>query len=388
MNSGNDPELHEDAVPPTVDQNIRSQINRISNTELFNSNPLYPRNADQNPVEPIDLIHFVFVFAHEDWEKFHEFYEWFKDIVSTSPYGDQVKMEKYDSHVLPPARDDNIRDVCERAIFILPFLSHHYCTNKYLTFFLTEGIGCTRLHPKCPSIAGNVSYVVEKQKKYAIRPVFTADPHSGAYRIPTGLTMIRGIDYHNNEMEYVKYHVNEMIKESVRNFNERKDAMQRALTGVDRFEMLTGADRFVRNQEPLSTSDRDEADDNWSITGNEECTLNSPNQDSGIPAAEGRDFKETLQNNQSIEGADTPPNHVSTVREATESSNQTDTDIQEGAHRTTQHSTSNLDKLFDIVTDNGPFHKDQAKIRSGANATDQVYKQFYNERIGKLHTLP
>lgn len=383
MNSGNDPELHEDAVPPTVDQNIRSQINRISNTELFNSNPLYPRNADQNPVEPIDLIHFVFVFAHEDWTKFNEFYTWFKGIVSTLPNGNQVKMEKYDSQVFPPTHDENVHDICERAMFILPFLSQNFCTNKHLRFFLSEGIGSTRLDPTEASC--NVSVIVKKQKKYAIRPVFTADPRCGAYRIPTGLSMIIGIDYFDKEKEYVTDRVVGMINEAMREFNERKDAMHLALTGSERF-LEDFDEEFERTHGLPPTSDRYERpgheysfpEDNFPIQENGDGAWNSPNPDI-FKFVEGITMMEAPQNNLSIEATGSSPDHGFTARGA--STNPSDTTLEEDAARPTMNSgdhgsrvcSSDTGNDMSLEIDNGSLHKEHLpNMTTGATAMGQV----------------
>ena len=230
----NDTEL--DAVPVDprcpVARGTRGQLpnNRISNAEPYSNHP--------HPVEPIDLFHFVFVYDYEDWTKFNEFSDWFKDIVSTLPDGNQVKMEKYDSQVFPPIHDENVHEICERAIFILPFLSQNFCMNKQLKFFLSEGIGKTRLDQT--PVSSNLSDVVKKQKKYAIRPVFTTEPSSRTYFIPTGLTMMKGINFFNKEKEYVKYYVTDLINDAMKKFNERKDAMLREHTEVDRFGRIHG----------------------------------------------------------------------------------------------------------------------------------------------------
>lgn len=210
-------------------------INRISNQELYERHPSYPRTVDEDPVEPVDLIHIVFVRAKEDYDTFDGFLKWFTDILLTVENCKTVKYETHDSELFPGTHDDNIHDICERAILIVPFLSKFFCTDKALRFFTSEAIGKTRLDQTFPK--GALEKKIKQQKKYAVRPIHTADPRSGTYRIPTGLTMMKGIEYYSKDKHvgYVKNQVTGMIKEAIRKFDERKAAMVSALTGVDQF---------------------------------------------------------------------------------------------------------------------------------------------------------
>lgn len=213
----------------------RGFINRISNRELYERHSSYPRTVDDDPVEPEDLIHIVFVRAKEDFEPFDVFLKWFKDILLTVENGETVKYETHDSELFPGTHDDNIHDICERAMFIVPFLSKVFCTDKALRFFTSEAIGKTRLDQTCTK--GQLEKTLKRQKKYAVRPIHTADPRSGTYRIPTGLTMMKGIEFYSKDKHvgYVLNQVTGMIKEAIRKFDERKEAMVSALTGVDQF---------------------------------------------------------------------------------------------------------------------------------------------------------
>lgn len=208
-------------------------INRISNRELYERHPRYPRTVNEEPVEPDDLIHIVFVRAKEDFESFDVFLKWFKEILLTVENGDTVTYETHDSELFPGTHDDNVHDICERAMFIVPFLSKFFCTDKALRFFTSEAIGKTRLDQTCSK--GALENTLKKQKRYAVRPIHTADPRNGTYRIPTGLTMMKGIEFYSKDQHvgYVTKQVTGMIKEAIRKFDERKAAMVNALTGVD-----------------------------------------------------------------------------------------------------------------------------------------------------------
>lgn len=208
-------------------------VNRISNRELYERHPSYPKTSYEEPVEPHDLIHIVFVYAKDDYKAFKEFFSWFKEILRTVENGHAVKIADHESEHFPCPYDDNVYDISERAIFILPFLSKSFCTSKVLRFFTSEAIGMTRLDPTCHT--GAMEQTIKKQKKYAVRPIHTANPRSGTYRTPTGLNMIRGIDFYskNDSLEYVEKQVTGIIKEAIRRFDERKRVMVSALTGAD-----------------------------------------------------------------------------------------------------------------------------------------------------------
>lgn len=230
-------ELHEDAVPVnnmgTESRREERGDNRISNRELFEHHPHYPRKVSEEPLEPHELIHLVFVYAKGDYETFSSFLELVKDILGTIENGDTVTYETHDSELFPGQHDDNVHDICERAMFILPFLSPSFCCDRMLRFFTSEAIGRTRLDSTCPE--GELENTIKKQKKYAVRPIHSADPQSGTYRIPTGLTMTKSIDFYSKDkhMGYVRNQVIGIIKEAIRKFDERKAAMVNALTGED-----------------------------------------------------------------------------------------------------------------------------------------------------------
>lgn len=209
----------------------RGSINRLSDEELRERHPRYPRTAFGEPLEPKDLIHFVFVYANKDYHKFTEFYEWFKEIKSTIKDGHTVKCDDRESELFPRNHDDNINEICERAIFILPFLSKSFCDDEVLRFFTSEAIGTTRLDQT--SAQGSLENVLKKQKRYAVRPIHTEPSTNRKYTTPAGLRMMDPINYYNKNEDSVKKVVGRIIEESIKRFEERKTAMENALTGTD-----------------------------------------------------------------------------------------------------------------------------------------------------------
>lgn len=209
----------------------RGSINRLSDEELRERHPRYPRTAYGEPLEPKDLIHFVFVYANKDYHKFTEFYEWFKEIKSTIKDGHTVKCNDRESELFPRNHDDNINEICERAIFILPFLFKSFCDDEVLRFFTSEAIGTTRLDQT--SAQGSLENVLKKQKRCAVRPIHTEPSTNRKYTTPAGLRMMEPINYYNKNEDSVKKVVGGIIEESIKRFEERKTAMENALTGTD-----------------------------------------------------------------------------------------------------------------------------------------------------------
>lgn len=101
-------------------------------------------------MEPHDMIHIVFVYAKEDYDTFMNFLGWFKEILRTLEQGDTVTYETHDSELFTKQQDNNHCNICERAIYILAFLSPSFCSNKRLRFFTSDAIGKTRLRSICP----------------------------------------------------------------------------------------------------------------------------------------------------------------------------------------------------------------------------------------------
>lgn len=210
----------------------QGSIKRPSDGELKERHPRYPKTANGEPLKPTDLIHFVFVYANEDYHKFREFSEWFEEIKSTIKNGHTVKCYDRESEMFPRNHDDNINEICERAIFILPFLSKYFCDDKVLRFFTSEAIGTTRLDQT--SAQGSLENVFKKQKYDAVRPIHTEPPKNRTYTTPAGLRMMGGeINYYckKEDLDIVKKTVVGIIEESIRRFEERKTAMENALTG-------------------------------------------------------------------------------------------------------------------------------------------------------------
>lgn len=181
------------------------------------------RPVGEGPMDSLELIHFVFVHAKEDYDNFMDFIGWFEAIYIEN--GLTVRFETHDSELFPSPYDEKVHDISERAIFILPFLSPFFCSDKLLKFFTSEAIGKTRLDQTCPK--GALENTIKKQKRYAVRPIHTADPCSGTYRIPTGLTMMRGIEFYlkDKHARYVKDQVIRIVKEAIKKYEERKRAM-------------------------------------------------------------------------------------------------------------------------------------------------------------------
>lgn len=106
-------ELHEDAVPVNnrgTESRREEQRgdNRISNRELFEHHPQYPRKVSEEPLEPHELIHLVFVYAKGDYEPFSSFLELVKEILGTIENGDTVTYETHDSEFF----QDNMMTMC------------------------------------------------------------------------------------------------------------------------------------------------------------------------------------------------------------------------------------------------------------------------------------
>lgn len=74
-------------------------------------------------MEPIDMIHIVFVYAKEDYDTIMDFLGWFQEILQTLEHGDTVTYETHHSELFQEQQDDNLCNICERANYILPFLS-------------------------------------------------------------------------------------------------------------------------------------------------------------------------------------------------------------------------------------------------------------------------
>lgn len=67
-------------------------------------------------MEPHDMIHIVFVYAKEDYDTFMDFLGWFKEILQTLEHGDTVTYETHHSELFQEQQDDNLCNICERAI--------------------------------------------------------------------------------------------------------------------------------------------------------------------------------------------------------------------------------------------------------------------------------
>lgn len=224
-------DTEEDAVPTDISiseaKNPAEEVlyTRISDQEISD----YPMTLDTKPVKPEDLVHFVFVVSMDDYDRYHEILDWFKEIEFTiEKKGQIVKYETHDSYIFKSKYNEKVHDICEKAIFILPLLSENFSKDKFSAFVTEEAIGVTRLNDAC--YKGKLGSIIEVQKNDAVRPIYL----NRAISTRAGFSLAKGIQYYAKERNknYVQNQIKDLIKEAIERVEKRRNATDFALTGT------------------------------------------------------------------------------------------------------------------------------------------------------------
>lgn len=243
----------EDSVPISEARNpVEEVYTRISDRELSD----YTVTLDIKPVKPEDLVHFVFVVSMNDFDRYIEILNWFKEIECTiEKKGQIVKYETQDSTIFKTRYDEKVHNICEKAIFILPLLSENFWKDKFCEFFKSEVIGLTRLDDTC--YKGILGKIIQEQRNDAMIPIHL---DRGSTRV--GFSLAKGIQYYAKETnkDYVQNQIKDLLREAIERVEKRRNAMVCALTGTDNKHLndaaLTNRDTtFPQNQ----TSEREMA---------------------------------------------------------------------------------------------------------------------------------
>lgn len=226
-------DIEEDAVPTgssiSEARNPAEEVlyTRISDQEISD----YPMTLDTKPVKPEDLVHFVFVVSMNDFDRYHEILDWFKEIEFTiEKKGQIVKYETQDSYIFKSKYTEKVHDICEKAIFILPLLSENFSKDKFSAFVTEEAIGVTRLDDAC--YKGTLGSIIKEQKNDAVRPIFLNRAISTSTR--AGFSLAKGIQYYAKEgnKNYVQNQIKDLIKEAIERVEKRRNAIVCSLTGT------------------------------------------------------------------------------------------------------------------------------------------------------------
>lgn len=224
-------DTEEDAVPTDISiseaKNPAEEVlyTRISDQEISD----YPMTLDTKPVKPEDLVHFVFVVSMDDYDRYHEILDWFKEIEFTiEKKGQIVKYETHDSYIFKSKYNEKVHDICEKAIFILPLLSENFSKDKFSAFVTEEAIGVTRLDDAC--YEGKLGSIIKVQKNDAVRPIYL----NRAISTRAGFSLAKGIQYYAKERNknYVQNQIKDLIKEAIERVEKRRNATDFALTGT------------------------------------------------------------------------------------------------------------------------------------------------------------
>lgn len=226
-------DIEEDAVPTgsslSEARNPAEEVlyTRISDQEISD----YPMTLETKPVKPEDLVHFVFVVSMNDFDRYHEILDWFKEIEFTiEKKGQIVKYETQDSYIFKSKYTEKVHDICEKAIFILPLLSENFSKDKFSAFVTEEAIGVTRLDDAC--YKGTLGSIIKEQKNDAVRPIFLNRAISTSTR--AGFSLAKGIQYYAKEgnKNYVQNQIKDLIKEAIERVEKRRNAIVCSLTGT------------------------------------------------------------------------------------------------------------------------------------------------------------
>ena len=163
---------------------------------------LRPKDHNDQPMTPDQLIDIVIVYAKSDYELANEYKEWLITIASTESLFD-IKVELYTSEDHFPANDVRVvEEVVNKSMRVLMLLSANFTEEVSLTFIKEEAIGLTRLQ-ECPLQERMSLFAtsIMNRKKNCVRPVHTAPLKGRYYQVPPGLAALRAFSYFQPKKE-------------------------------------------------------------------------------------------------------------------------------------------------------------------------------------------
>ncbi|XP_048748927.2 uncharacterized protein LOC125661084 isoform X5 [Ostrea edulis] len=218
------------ATLPTI--NTSSTESNICNLrtvkEVREVDPFYPKKSSGELLQPEDLIHFVIVYSNSNYTDVESFKNWFQGLIGDNR-GTMVKL--YDSEEFPADVVRSVKEIYNRAIFVLFYLTVEFTEDRLSTFFNDEGMGQTTLNGATTRQEHKNKYsnLALEHKQDCRRPIQTMPPES--YETPVGLTTVKPIDYYNikNQKEHLEKSLKELGETARRRFEDRKRAMFKCL---------------------------------------------------------------------------------------------------------------------------------------------------------------
>ncbi|XP_056002870.1 uncharacterized protein LOC125662385 [Ostrea edulis] len=174
---------------------------------------------------------------------------WFQGLIGDNR-GTMVKL--YDSEEFPADVVQSVKEIYNRAIFVLFYLTVEFTEDHLSSFLNEEGMGQTKLTYAAIRQEHKYSYLAHGHKQDCRRPIQTMPP--GSYETPVGLTTVKSIDYFN--FKYQKEHLEKSLKElgetARKRFEDRKRAMFKCLYPENENDYLSSTPKHASSS--LQTS--------------------------------------------------------------------------------------------------------------------------------------
>ncbi|XP_061191000.1 uncharacterized protein LOC133199151 [Saccostrea echinata] len=199
--------------------------------EMLKIDPFYPKKCNGEFLQPQDLVHFIIVYPKCNYTEVEKFTSWFKCLIEKDA-SITFEMRLYDDEEFPSDRVPLAKEIYERAMYVLFYLTKDFHEEMYPSFVSSEGIGQTKFQQSTQIPERHVySRLAQKQKIDCRRPIHTMPIETRNYETPSGLTTIKSIDYFdtNKNKGYLEKTLRNLGRSANMKLEERKKAMLKCL---------------------------------------------------------------------------------------------------------------------------------------------------------------
>ena len=191
-----------------------------------------------------DYYDIVIVYAKEDQDDVEgRFIPWIRNIQRNNHLND-ARIHLYDDGDMPQDDYDCVDHFAQRAMHILLYLTDNFSTDKILPFITQETFWKTRMNAGTdPNLTDKEQSLfqgrhhehtfkdlimrVTKQNRYAVRPVHTKKMSERKYKIPTGLSSARGIEFNGKlDSSQTQAPMLRLIEEAINQRKQREKIMK------------------------------------------------------------------------------------------------------------------------------------------------------------------
>ncbi|XP_053377388.1 uncharacterized protein LOC128547859 [Mercenaria mercenaria] len=170
-----------------------------------------------SPQARVKFFDAAIVYEKEDYSEALNFREEVIMIVK-SALNEEVRIELFDSEEFAQSKIIVVEDVLNKCSLVFVYLTINFRSPE-LKFFIEEAIGMSRLGLHNQDIQAGTSH---NERQWVLKPIHTMPPKYRAYRVPTGLLSVNGIEWYNKDSAHTRQQICAVMHTAIHTRKERE----------------------------------------------------------------------------------------------------------------------------------------------------------------------